>query len=78
MTIVAIRQQLHQYIDATDDKKIEALFTLLQSDIEAPYHFSDEEMRELHERAEKYLAGRSETYTVEESHNKIRGQRKTR
>jgi hypothetical protein len=30
----------------------------------------------LHERAEKYLHGGTKTYTVEESHDKIRQQRK--
>ncbi|MFI5196895.1 MAG: hypothetical protein ACHQD8_07375 [Chitinophagales bacterium] len=76
MTNTAIRQQLHQYIDVTDDKKIEALYTLLQNDMEPQYAYTTEELNMLHERAEKYLKGETKTYTVEESHNIIRRQRK--
>ncbi len=76
MINVAIRQQLHQYIDVTDDKKIEALYTLLQNDIDPSYSISADEMDMLHKRAEKYLKGDALTYTVEEVHNRIRQQKK--
>jgi len=76
MTNAIIRKQLHQYIDVTDDKKVEALYTLLQNDIAPPYECSPTELDMLHERAEKYMKGETKTYTVEESHNKIRKQRK--
>jgi hypothetical protein len=76
MAFEAIRQQLHQYIDVTDDKKIEALYTLLQNDIEQPYVCNSEDLAVLHERAEKYLNGEAQTYTVAESHEKIRQQRR--
>ena len=76
MTNAAIRQQLHQFIDITDDKKIEALYTLLKNDIDPQYSFTEDELNVLHERAEKYLKGETKTYTVEESHNMIRQQRK--
>ena len=76
MTNAAIRQQLHQYIDGTDDNKIKALYTLLRNDMDPQYSFSNEEMNMLHERAEEYLKGAGKTYTVSESHDKIRAQRK--
>ena len=76
MTSAAIRQQLHQYIDITDDNKIAALYVLLQSDIDPQYSYSAEEMNMLHERAELYMKGSGKTYTVEESHKMIREQRK--
>lgn len=76
MTNAAIRQQLHQFIDSTDDKKIEALYILLQNDIAPRYSYTEDDLNILHERAEKYLKGETKTYTVEESHNKIRQQRK--
>lgn len=78
MTNAAIRHQLHQYIDVTDDKKIEALYTLLQNDIDPAGSYTAEELDMLHERAEKYLKGETKTYTVAESHNMIRQQRKQR
>jgi hypothetical protein len=57
-------------------KKIDPLYTLLQNDMEQPFSYTADELDMLHKRAEKYLRGESETYTVEESHNKIRQQRK--
>jgi len=76
MTNAAIRQQLHQFIDITDDKKIEALYTLLKNDIDLHYSYTEDDLNMLHERAEKYLKGETKTYTIEESHNMIRQQRK--
>jgi hypothetical protein len=76
MSSSAIRQQLHQFIDTTDDKKIEALYTILQNDLDKKYDYGIEELNMLHERAEQYLKGGTKTYSVEESHKKIRGQRK--
>lgn len=76
MTSAAIRQQLHQYIDLTDDKKIEALYVLLQNDMDPQYAYTSEELNMLHERAEQYLKGESKTFTVEESHARIRQQGK--
>jgi len=75
MTNAAIRQQLHQYIDLTDDKKIEALYTILQNDIDPQITYDERELNILHERAEKYLKGECKTFTVSESHNMIREQR---
>ncbi len=75
MTNAAIREQLHQYIDVTDDKKIEALYTLLQNDMGPSYSLPPDELHMLHERAEKYLKG-SPTLSVEEAHGKVKEQRK--
>ncbi len=76
MTTAVKRKQLHQYLDATDDNKVEAIYTLLQNDIDPQYECTPTELNMLHERAEKYLKGETQTYTVEVSHNKIRQQRK--
>lgn len=76
MNTSALRQQLHQYIDDVDDKKIEAIFTVLQPDINKQSSYTDEELKMFYERREKYLSGNSSTYTAEEAHNYIRQSRK--
>jgi hypothetical protein len=76
MNTSAIRQQLHQYIDSADDKKIEAIFTILQADISHTSTFSNEELKMFYERRQKYLDGQSKTYSAEESHEYIRQSRK--
>jgi predicted transcriptional regulator len=35
MTLSAVKEKLHNYIDHADDKKVKAMFTLLENDIEA-------------------------------------------
>jgi AAA+ ATPase superfamily predicted ATPase len=76
MTTAAIRQQLHQFIDIADEQNIKDIFNYIENSKEHKYTCSDEELNMLHERAEKYLKGGGETFTVEEAHNYIRSSRK--
>ncbi len=75
MNNTAIRQELHHYIDVADDKKIDAIYTIFQSDMMQSHTYSTEELAMLHKRAEKYLNGQGKTYSVEESHDQIRQQK---
>ena len=72
MNISVIRKQLHQYIDSADDKKVEAIFTLLEADMEGKATYSDEDLKKFYARRDKYLQGNTQTYTAEESHEYIR------
>lgn len=76
MNTSTIRQQLHQYIDKADDNTIQAIFTILKSDIAGKSAYSDEELKMFYERREKYLSGNSATWSAEESHEYIRKNRK--
>ena len=75
MMMVEIRQQLHQYIDAADDKNIEAIYTILQGSLQQE-RFSTEELKKFYDRRAEYMEGKAETYTVAEAHNIIRQSRK--
>lgn len=77
MMMAEIRQQLHQYIDAADDKNIEAIYTILQGGMQQQ-RFSPEDLRKFYDRRTEYLEGKTETYTVEEAHNIIRQSRQTK
>jgi len=72
---VEIRQQLHQYIDAADDKNIEAIYMVLQGNMQQQ-KFSPEDLKKFYDRRAEYLAGNTETFTVEEAHKIIRQSRK--
>jgi len=76
MTHSAIRQQLHHYIDTADDKKIEAIYTILENDLVSAADYGEEELTMLHERASKYLKGEGKTYSVKEVHDNLRGRKK--
>ena len=68
MTLTKVRQQLHEYIDHADEKKIKAIYTLLESDIEDTGHAYDvTTLHMLEERRTEYLRGDVKGMTVTES-----------
>ncbi len=71
MTIAAVKEKLHEYIDHADDKKVKAIFTLVENDIEQDYEFTDGEMAELDRRWDDYLSGKSKSYTLEGAKEKL-------
>jgi hypothetical protein len=71
-----IKQKLHHYIDVADERKLQAIYTILEDDIEGDYLFTQEEINVFNERRQKHLNGESKSYTVEEAHNLIRQNRK--
>lgn len=71
-----IRNKLHEYIDAADDRKVEAIYTILEEEIEHHYMYDEETISMLHKRRENHLKGISKSYTAEESLEKIRNHKK--
>ena len=68
METTTIRQKLHQFIDMAEDKKINAIYTLIESEIEGVddnLTYSDEFVAELDKRWKNYLTG-EKGYTQEE------------
>ena len=56
MDTAAIRKQLHHYLDVADDRKIEAIYTIVEYEInEALCDYSPEFKVELDERVNYYL-----------------------
>jgi hypothetical protein len=66
------RQKLHEYIDLADDEKVNALFTILESDNDHSYQYSAESIKMFYERKERYLKDEGKNYSVEESFDEIR------
>lgn len=64
-----LREKLHRYIDTADEKKLKAIFTMVQEEIEETQdHWSDATfMNELKEQEVEYLKGTMKTYSVDES-----------
>jgi hypothetical protein len=67
MRTTQIRQQLHDYIDSAEDKKLKALYTLLEGDINDEFNLTVEQKKELDRRYDDYMNGVGETYTWEET-----------
>ncbi len=78
MTASVIRERLHSYLDVADDRKVKALYTLIENDIEANFneigdHWADEEfVAEMNQRAADMDSGRDEGRSWEEVHNSVR------
>jgi len=67
MRTTQIKQQLHDYIDSAEDKKLKAIYTLVEDDITEGYQFSEDQKKELDRRYDDYMNGVGETYTWEET-----------
>ena len=67
-----IKQKLHQYIDTADEKKLQAIYTILEDEIEGELFYSQDEINLFYERRKKHLAGESKSYSIKEAHNSIR------
>jgi len=73
-TASSLRDKLHQYIDVADEQKLQAIYVLLEDEID--YKYSLQEIEIFHERRANHLNGTSKSYTPEESITAIRQQKK--
>lgn len=67
MESAAIRQKLHDYIDIADEKKLEAMYVILQTDIENGSSYEDATIAWFHARRDNHLNESSPSYTVAET-----------
>ena len=77
MTVAAIRTKIKTYVDDVDDKKVKALYTLLENEIEGSTSFSltKEHLAILDKEHELHLAGKSKSYSWDEAKEIIRGKK---
>lgn len=68
MTITAIRKKLVDYLQTADEKKVKAIFTMVEDDINTSEHQPDESfMKEMERRSKSIADGTAKTYTWEET-----------
>ncbi len=72
MDTATIRQHLHNYLEVADDKKIKAIYTIIEKDIEEnDFEYPEELKNELDKRYSEYKNGRTEIVTSLESKKRI-------
>ncbi len=71
---LSLRDKLHQYIDVADEQKLQAIYTLLEDEIN--WSYTKEDIEQFHQRRQNHLDGISKSYTAEESLNAARQQKK--
>ena len=78
MTTAAIRKKLMTYIADADDRKVKAIFTLVENEIkqEEVFKLSDEQMMIVEEERAKYVSGKEKAIPWRKSLEKIRKKRK--
>jgi hypothetical protein len=69
MNTLTIRKKLHQYIEVAQEKKVKAIFAMVEDEIEETgNHWNDERfVAELQRREISYLEGKAKTYTLEQT-----------
>ena len=74
MESVELRQKLHHYIENAEEKKLQAIFTMVEDEINEYYnHWDDEDfVNELHQREQSYLNETAKTYSVSDSASRAR------
>jgi putative addiction module component (TIGR02574 family) len=72
MNTNVIRQKLHSYLEVADDKKVHAIYSMIEEEVEgSSVDYSDELKAELDNRFENYQAGKIKALTAEESKKRI-------
>jgi len=72
MKTTAIRQKLHNYLEVANDKKIKAIYTMVEEAIEeAGVEYSDDFKAELDRRSAAYKNGSEKPVTAAESKKRI-------
>jgi predicted transcriptional regulator len=67
MGALVIREKLQEYIKTADDKKVKAIFTMLETEIETYTWWKDEELiKQFDEEYENYVSGKDKAYSLEE------------
>lgn len=69
MKTTEIRQKLHHYIETAQEKKVKAIFAMVEEEIEETYNYWKDEkfVAELQRRENNYLNGTTKTYTLRQS-----------
>jgi len=83
MTTSTIRERLHTYLDIADDKKVKAIYALVEEDIvenaEMNDHWKDPEfVAEMNRRAAEMESGAVKGSSWEEVHNRVRQKAKAK
>lgn len=72
MSTVTIRQKLHSYLEIADDKKIKAIYAIVETEIEkSGLEYTDDVKKELDRRYTDYKNGNAKIITREESRKRI-------
>ena len=81
MTTTTIREKLADYLQVADEKKLKAIYTMVEDEINTLANdWDDDFMKELRTRSKSFINGASKTYNWEETKqaaiNKVKSKKK--
>lgn len=72
MSTDILRQKLHSYLEVADDKKVKAIYAIMENDIEeSAMEYSGEIKKELDRRYAEYKSGKAKMVTAGESRKRV-------
>ena len=71
MTSIQLRKKLHSYIDTAEEKKLKAIYTMVEDEIETPSLLTPEQKKELDKRLVEYQQGKTKLYSWKEAKEMI-------
>lgn len=71
-----LRDRLHEYINQADTKHLEAMYVLLEKELEPSYKYDAATLEMLYKRRESHLNEQSISYSVEEAINLVKNANK--
>lgn len=79
MNTATIRQKLHEYISIADDKKVKAIYTIIESDLNEIYEWWNDKdlIAEIDLRSDDLKSGKDKGYLWEEAKKELLEVRKT-
>lgn len=73
MTLAAVKERLHDYIEKADEKKAQAIYTLIKNDADnSASEYDDETIAYFEQLRQQFIASKHPGLTVEESMANIR------
>ncbi len=81
MTIISIREKLVNYLQVADEKKLKAIYTMVEDEINtAANDWDDDFVKELKRRSKEFTKGSAKTYSWQETKeaaiNKVKSKKK--
>ena len=67
MTTATLRKRLAEFCINGDIKKVKAIYTIVENDINTAAHWDEEFVNELDRREKSYLDGTAKMYTLEQA-----------
>ncbi len=71
MEALQIKETLHEYIDTADDKKLEAIYTILKDSISPDFEYSKDELAAIYTRRSEYKNNEAVTFVAEDFVNYV-------